>query len=77
MAQRRPGIRQVLEVRRPAPVLEVGEVGDEGGLAEQLLRGEVVQVVRVREGLDELGAEASAYIVGVAMASGETGCSNL
>jgi hypothetical protein len=34
--------------------LQVGEVGDEGGLTEDLLRGEMVEIVRVREGLDKL-----------------------
>jgi hypothetical protein len=49
-----PRVRQVLEVRRPGPVLQVGQVGDEGGLGEELLGGEVVEVERVGEGLDEL-----------------------
>lgn len=56
VAQRRARVRQVLEVRRLVPVLEVGEVGDKRGLAEELLGGEVVEVVRVGEGLDELCA---------------------
>ena len=58
--QGRAGIRQVLEVRGPAPVAEVGEVGDEGGLGEDLLGCEVVQVVGVGEGLDELLAVSKA-----------------
>lgn len=59
MSQRRAGIRQVLEVRRPRPVLQVGEVGDKGGLREELLGGEVVEIERVREGLDELEGTVS------------------
>lgn len=54
MAQRRSGISQVFEVRRLGPVLQVGKVGDEGGLGEELLRCEVVQVVGVGERLDKL-----------------------
>lgn len=56
VAQRRPRVREVLYVRRPAPVPEVGEVGDEGRLDEELLGREVVEVQRVRERLDELRA---------------------
>lgn len=52
--QRRPRVRQVLEVRRLGPVLQVVEVGDKGGLGEELLGGEVVEVVRVGERLDKL-----------------------
>jgi hypothetical protein len=52
--ERRARVRQVLYVGRPRPVEEVGQVGDEGGLVDDLLRGEVVQVARVGEGLDEL-----------------------
>ncbi len=54
VAQRRPRIRQVLQVRRAAPVLQVGEVGDERGLRQELLRGEMIEVKRVRERLDKL-----------------------
>lgn len=46
--QRRSGVGEKLEVRRFVPVLEVGEVGDERGLREQLLGGEVVEVEGVR-----------------------------
>lgn len=54
VAQRRPRKGKILEVRRPGPVLQIGEVGDEGGLGEELLRREVVQVVGVGERLDKL-----------------------
>lgn len=54
VSQRRAGVRQVFQVRRPRPVLEVGEVGDERGLREELLRGQVVEVEGVGEGLDKL-----------------------
>lgn len=57
MAQGRARVRQVLEVRRPGPVPQVGEVGDEGGLREELLRREVVEVEGVGERLDELWPE--------------------
>jgi hypothetical protein len=46
--------RQVLQVRRARPVLQVVEVGDEGRVGQELARGEVVEVLRVRERLDEL-----------------------
>lgn len=52
--ERRARIRQVLEVGRPSPVLQVVEVSHEGGLGEELLGGNMVEVVGVREGLDEL-----------------------
>lgn len=61
MPQRRPGIREVLDVRRPRPVLEVGEVGDKGGLREEFLGREVVEVEGVGEGLDELQKPALAF----------------
>ena len=54
--QGRAGIGQVLEVGRALPVLEVGQVGDEGGLAQVFLRREVVEVEGVSERLDELKA---------------------
>lgn len=53
--QRRPRVDEVLEVGRLSPVLQVGEVGDKGGLRQELLRGEVVEVIGVGEGLDKLG----------------------
>lgn len=59
VAQRRPRVREVLDVRRPGPVAEVGEVGDEGRLDEELLGREVVEVQRVRERLDELRGVAA------------------
>lgn len=57
--QRRPRVDEVLEIRRLGPVLQVSQVGDEGGLREQLLRREVVEVVGVRERLDELGGTSA------------------
>jgi hypothetical protein len=54
VAQGRARVRQVFEVGRAAPVAQVGEVGDKGGLGEDLLRREVVEIVWVGEGLDEL-----------------------
>ena len=56
--QRRARVREVLDVRRLGPVLEVVEVGDEFGAREVLLRGEVVEVEGVREALDELDTTA-------------------
>lgn len=53
----RAGVGQVLHIGRPAPVLQVVEVGDELRVGEQLARGEVVEVVWVAEGLDELEAQ--------------------
>lgn len=54
MPQRRARVRKVFEVRRLRPVLEVVEVGDELGPREILLCGQVVEVERVCEALDEL-----------------------
>lgn len=54
MPQCRSRICQVLQIRRPAPVLQVREVGDKRGLGEEFLRREVVEVERVRERLDKL-----------------------
>jgi hypothetical protein len=54
MSQRWPGIGKILEVRRFGPVLQIGKVGDEGGLREELLRREMVQVVGIGERLNEL-----------------------
>jgi hypothetical protein len=54
VAQCRPRIGQILEVRRFGPVLQIGKVGDEGGLGEELLRRKMVQVVRIGERLYEL-----------------------
>lgn len=54
VAQRRARVCQVLEVRRAAPVPQVGEVGDKRRLGQELLRREVVEVERVRERLDKL-----------------------
>ena len=52
--QGRAGIRQVLEVGRALPVLQIGQVGDEGGLAQVFLRREIVEVEGVGERLHEL-----------------------
>lgn len=52
--ERRRGKRQVLEVGRARPVLQVVEVGDEGGVREKLAGSEVVEILRVRERLDKL-----------------------
>ncbi len=52
--QRRARVGQVLEVGRPAPLLQVVEVGDEARVREQLARGQVVEVVGVAESLHEL-----------------------
>lgn len=49
MFQRRSRVHEVLQVWRLGPILEVGEVGDEFGLAEELLSGKVVQVGWVRK----------------------------
>lgn len=54
VSQRRARIYQVLEIWRLGPVSQVREVRDEGGLIEEFLRGEVVEIVWVSEGLDEL-----------------------
>jgi hypothetical protein len=56
VTQRWPRICQVFEVWRPAPVLQVGEVGDKRGLGEEFLRREVVEVEWVCEGLNKLRA---------------------
>ena len=52
--QRRAREGQVFKVRRTRPVLEIVQVGDKGGLAEELLRSEVVEVEGVRERLNKL-----------------------
>lgn len=54
MFQCRPRIRQVLEVWRSAPVLQIREVGDKRGLVEELLGREVGEVLGIGEGLNEL-----------------------
>lgn len=54
MPQRGSRVREVLDVGRAGPVLEVVEVCDELGSREVLLGGEVVEVEGVREALDEL-----------------------
>lgn len=52
--QGRPRVGEILEVRRPAPVLEIVEVGDKGWIAEELPGSQMVQVQRVAECLNEL-----------------------
>ena len=47
-------VLQVTKIRRLLPVLEVADVGDEGRVVEVLLRGQVLEVQRVAEALDEL-----------------------
>lgn len=65
VAQRRARVVQVLEVRRARPVLQVGEVGDEGGLGEELLVGEIVEIEGIGKGLDELELELEACVAAV------------
>lgn len=62
MPQRGSRVREVLDVGRPGPVLEVVEVGDELGAREIFLGGEVVEVEGVREALDKL-AGGSAWLI--------------
>lgn len=52
--ERRGGVCQVPEVGRARPVLQVVEVGDEGRVRQELARGEVVEILRVGQRLDEL-----------------------
>lgn len=52
--ERRTRVHEVLEVGRPGPVLQIGEVGDEVGAGEELLRCEMIEVEWVCECLDEL-----------------------
>lgn len=54
MTQGRTGICQVLEIWWPCPVLQIRQVRDKGGLRQQFLGREVVQVVGVCERLDKL-----------------------
>jgi hypothetical protein len=54
-AQGGPRVGQELGVLRAAPVLQVVEVGDELGLVEDVVAGEVVEIPRVAEQLDDLG----------------------
>ena len=46
--------REVLQVRRACPVLQIVEVRDEGGVRQELAGCEVVEILRVRQGLDKL-----------------------
>jgi hypothetical protein len=52
--QRRARVGQVPEIRRPRPVLQVVQVGDEARLLEVLLCGEVIEVGGRGERLHEL-----------------------
>lgn len=54
MLQGRARVVQVLDVGRARPVAQVRQVCDKGGIVEELLRREVIEVGWVREGLDEL-----------------------
>lgn len=54
--ERRARVRQVFEIWRFRPVLQVGKVGDKGRLREEFLGGEVVEIEGICEGLDELWA---------------------
>lgn len=65
VAQRGARVGQVLQVGGPAPVLQVLEVLDKGGLLEELLGGEVVQVVRVGERLHKLELDLKARVAAV------------
>lgn len=56
--ERRAGVCQIFEVRWPAPVLQVVEVGDKGRVGKQLPRGQVVEVIWISEGLDKLEAKS-------------------
>lgn len=56
MLERRARVRQVFEIWRFRPVLQVGKVGDKGRLREEFLGGEVVEIEGICEGLDELWA---------------------
>ena len=51
--QRRSRIRQELGILWPREVEQIVEVGDEGRLLEEMDRGEMVEVERIGEGLDE------------------------
>lgn len=74
VAQCRARISQVLDVRGPAPVLQIPEVLDKGGLLEELLRGEVVQVERVGQRLHELEFDLEARVAAVlGLAGGRVG----
>lgn len=53
-SERRGWVRQVLEIWRARPVLEVVEVGNEGGVRQELARGQVVDILWVGKRLDKL-----------------------
>lgn len=46
--------REVLQVRRARPVLQIIEVRDEGRIRQKLAGCEVVEILWVRQGLDKL-----------------------
>lgn len=54
VVERRAGVGEVLEVGRLGPVLQVVEVGDKGGLGEELLSRKVVEIERICKRLDKL-----------------------
>jgi hypothetical protein len=54
MSQCRARIGKVFEIRRLAPILEIGEICDKGGLVEELLGCKVVEVGWVCKGLYKL-----------------------
>lgn len=73
MLQRRTGIRKILDIGRSRPVLQVIEVRDELGFGKVFLRGEVVEVVRVRETLDELESKSLQLAFNTVLQAFETG----
>lgn len=77
MPERRARIRQVLEVGRPGPVLQVVEVSHEGGLGKEFLGSNMVEVVGVCEGLDKLD-EKGQYLTRweYLFVDGTRGCAN-
>ena len=50
----RAGVVQVRDIGGSGPILQVGEVRDKGGIVEEFLGCEMIQVEGVCEGLDEL-----------------------
>lgn len=65
-------IGEIFEVRRLAPVLQVLEVLDKGGLLEELLGGEVIQIVWVGERLDKLELNLEARVAAIFGLAGTT-----
>jgi len=54
--KRRRGIRQVFEIRRSRPVLQIVKVGNEGGIRQVFARCQPVYILRIGKGLDKLWA---------------------